>query len=279
MSKNRTIPPLYFLYRHIRHDTNTVFYVGRGQVYLYGNNHDGSIKSCYWRAFATNARNPFWKSIAKKTTYDVEIVLETTDFELVCKKENEFIKLYGRKDLGEGHLANLSDGGDGPINMSQHSIKKLKETAIKKGLYQKLREERQHDFYIYDLSGKFIRYAKNNDECANIVGSHKNTPNKYYREKRSINGFLITRDFCANGIDVSKYIISQRERVNILKYDKEFNLIRQYDTYSEAAELDDASPSSITRGLNTGKLIRGAYWKHGNMFSTIKIKKNDSCLA
>ena len=98
----------YYLYRHIRLDTNEVFYVGIGTK-----NITNYIKTKYYRAFDLRNRNKFWKAITAKTEYEVEIMLESDDYEFIKQKEIEFIALYGRRDLDKGTLVNLTDGGDG----------------------------------------------------------------------------------------------------------------------------------------------------------------------
>lgn len=116
---------LYFLYRHIRLDKNEVFYVGIGKKQKYCN---------YKRAFALDHRNIFWKRIVAKTNYEIEIILESDDYEFIKKKEIEFVALYGRRDLSLGTLVNLTDGGDGTLNWkpSREAInKRIDKSAIK----------------------------------------------------------------------------------------------------------------------------------------------------
>lgn len=93
-----------YLYRHIRHDTNEVFYIGIGGLSKFDN---------YKRAYSTGSRNKHWKSIVRLTSYNVEIMLEHESEIFIKNKEQEFIKLYGRKDLKTGTLVNQTDGGDG----------------------------------------------------------------------------------------------------------------------------------------------------------------------
>ena len=90
------------LYRHIRLDKNEPFYIGIGKEEK--------------RAYQKISRNKYWKHIIDKTDYEVEILFEDLTWEQACEKEKEFIKLYGRKDLGTGSLVNMTDGGDGIIN-------------------------------------------------------------------------------------------------------------------------------------------------------------------
>lgn len=99
----------YYIYRHIRLDTNQVFYIGKGKL----------RKNSYERAYATSRRNQFWHNVVNKNggKYEIEILMEF-DNEVDCdNKEKEFIALYGRADLHKGTLTNLTDGGDGSTNI------------------------------------------------------------------------------------------------------------------------------------------------------------------
>jgi len=104
-----------YVYRHIRLDRNEVFYVGIGSDKYYS------------RAYTKCGRNKLWKNIVNKTEYSVEILFDNIDWELACKKEIEFIKLYGRKDLKNGTLTNMTDGGQGTlgIKVSEENKEKL----------------------------------------------------------------------------------------------------------------------------------------------------------
>jgi hypothetical protein len=112
-----------YVYRHIRLDTNEIFYIGIG-----------SENNDYKRAYTKRNRNKHWRNIVNKTDYEVEIVLDNLTWDEACTKEIEFIKLYGRKDLNEGTLCNLTDGGEGPLGFvhSQESREKLSKSKIGK---------------------------------------------------------------------------------------------------------------------------------------------------
>jgi len=92
-----------YLYRHIRLDKNEPFYIGVGSDEV----------GKYKRAYNIHNRSKFWKNIISKTKYEVEIVLDNITWEEACQKEIEFIKLYGRAELNNGGLVNLTDGGEG----------------------------------------------------------------------------------------------------------------------------------------------------------------------
>ena len=102
----------YYLYRHIRLDTNQPFYIGIGTKFEF---YSKSNKKYYSRAFATSKRGNIWNKIVNKTLYEVEIMLESDDYQFIKQKEIEFIKLYGRKNLGTGCLSNLTNGGEGTL--------------------------------------------------------------------------------------------------------------------------------------------------------------------
>ena len=104
----------YYLYRHIRLDKNIPFYIGIGTKPI--NVKFKSLKREFWRAYSKSHRNKFWKNITNKTKYEIEILYEDNNFEIIKEKEKEFIKLYGRKDLKKGELCNLTDGGEGTVN-------------------------------------------------------------------------------------------------------------------------------------------------------------------
>lgn len=95
-----------YVYRHIRLDKNEPFYIGIGK--------DEGYK--YKRAYEKANRKQYWKNIVIKAGYSIEILMDDISWEFAKQKEKEFIKLYGRVDLGTGSLTNLTDGGDGNVN-------------------------------------------------------------------------------------------------------------------------------------------------------------------
>jgi len=113
-----------YVYRHVRLDKNEVFYIG------IGSDNEGEYK----RAFAKEGRNKYWWNIINKTKYEVEIMLDDLTWEEACAKEIEFVKLYGRIDLNEGTLVNMTDGGDGTLGYKhlQKNINKIKNGNIGK---------------------------------------------------------------------------------------------------------------------------------------------------
>jgi hypothetical protein len=90
-----------YVYRHIRVDKNEPFYIGIGN------------DKHFRRARQKIRRNKIWYDIVNKTEFETEILIDNISWEDACKKEKEFILLYGRIDKKNGILANMTDGGNG----------------------------------------------------------------------------------------------------------------------------------------------------------------------
>jgi hypothetical protein len=88
-----------YVYRHIRLDTNKVFYVGIGN----------DLK--YQRSKSKYNRNKHWHNVVNKTPIRIDILFDEINYEEAKNKEIEFISLYGRRDFGIGTLVNMTGGG------------------------------------------------------------------------------------------------------------------------------------------------------------------------
>lgn len=96
------------VYKHIRLDTNEVFYIGIGTNR---------------RAYEKRDRNRHWNNIVKKAGYSIEITHKNITREEAVSIEKYLIAFYGRADLGLGGLVNMTDGGDGGNNQSEETKK------------------------------------------------------------------------------------------------------------------------------------------------------------
>jgi hypothetical protein len=67
----------------------------------------------------------------------IVILHEHLEWEEACRIEKELIAFYGRKDLGTGILRNLTDGGEGIVNLSEKS----------KGKISKANSGKNHPFF------------------------------------------------------------------------------------------------------------------------------------
>lgn len=148
-----------YVYRHIRLDKNEPFYIGIG------------ITENYLRAYSKKSRNKLWKTIANKSGYEVEVMFDDLSWEEACKKEKEFISLYGRIDTKTGILSNMTDGGDGTIGvkvwnkgkkLSQNHIDNLSKShkgiKLTKESIQKAIETKRNNF---SNKGKIVLNTQN----------------------------------------------------------------------------------------------------------------------
>lgn len=126
----------YYVYGHLRKDTNDIFYIGKG---------------CGKRAWVKSKRNKYWKNIVNKTDFDVVIIekglTEIEAFALEIEKINELKP-----------VANLTSGGEG-ISGYKYKGEKL----------NKHREQVKFHMNRQDVRNKLSKikksYFKNNPEA------------------------------------------------------------------------------------------------------------------
>lgn len=162
-----------YVYRHIRLDKNEPFYIG--------------ISKHKYRPFSEKGRSKYWKRIICKTNYRVDILFDNLTYEQAKEKEIEFIKLYGRKDLNKGCLVNMTDGGEGTLNIivSQEARnlrskngKKRKGIALSKETKRKISESKKGVKQTIQAienrkNGRLLSGYKHSDEVINKIRTTK----------------------------------------------------------------------------------------------------------
>ena len=109
----------HFIYLHTNPITLEIFYVGQGTI------HQGR----YDRAYSYKSRSKWWNAyVNKHGKPDVTIIINNLSKENADLIERLLIETFGRKDLNEGSLVNLTNGGDGSGERSEkykieHSIR------------------------------------------------------------------------------------------------------------------------------------------------------------
>ncbi len=118
---------MFYVYEHIRLDTNQVFYVGKGQGY---------------RLTSTKDRNKHWHNIVNKVGFKAIKVLENEDEELILLAEIERIDQL--RKLGY-KLCNITDGGQGisGLKHSEESKRKMSESRKKIAPHKHTDESKQ----------------------------------------------------------------------------------------------------------------------------------------
>jgi hypothetical protein len=101
------------VYIHKGLDNDEIFYVGIGN----------SEK----RAGSKEKRSKFWRDYVAIHGFTYEILYSDITWEDACKNEIELIKFYGRRDLKNGILVNMTDGGAGGSTMKGKKNPKIAE--------------------------------------------------------------------------------------------------------------------------------------------------------
>jgi hypothetical protein len=161
----------FYIYRHIRPDTNEVFYIGKG-------NNINPKKPLYERMNIVKNRNKIWQSIVSKNNgvFKAQILFECESEKECNKKEIEFIKLYGRKNTNNGTLANLTEGGDGSLGI-----------IIKQETRDKLRERfkgKNHPNYGKKLSEETCKRKSESMKASNKGWKGKKLPKEMVEKIR-----------------------------------------------------------------------------------------------
>lgn len=148
------------VYRHRRLDTNEIFYIGIGKEEK--------------RAYSKHGRNNWWKKIVNKANYQVEIIAKDLNYEDAKELEVLLIQEYGRKDLNNGSLINLTQGGDGVLQWSKESrerqSKKYKDTNISEEIKNKIANTMKEKFKNNpDLAKKVGDFHRGNKYCVGKI--------------------------------------------------------------------------------------------------------------
>ncbi len=232
-----------YVYRHIRLDKNEPFYIGIGET--------------KYRHKAVGARrNIIWNRIVSKTDYDVEVLIDDITWDEACKKEKEFIKLYGRLDNGSGTLANMTDGGEGVVGV-----------VVTEEMREKMRASRMGRI-ISDVTKQRIR------------ASHLGVPHSDERRKNISNA---TKGRAANNrgckMPKSQYesLLRRSEIIQrrVGKYGLDGNFIYEYKSAILAAKQNNLNQGNITNACNK-KIGYGGYsWRYLNGEAEARIEPHD----
>lgn len=147
----------YYVYIHRRKDTNNVFYVGISRM------------KKYVRVKIKAGRNSLWCRIAEKYGYYGEVIHSGLTKEEAIKIEMSLIKSYGRINLKNGCLANLTDGGDGSLECIRSEETRNKLKNYRKG--KKHSEETKQKMAL-SKKGKFKTTEWKNAISKSMIGKN-----------------------------------------------------------------------------------------------------------
>lgn len=262
----------YYVYIHTRTDKNEIFYVGVGTVYK-NCRKSSKLATRFTRAYDKGGRNNFWKNIVSKTNYKIDIIFQSEIVEDVLEREKEYIKLYGRRDIGLGTLVNLTDGGDRETGhiVSQETRNKISNTTKGKfnGKYG-VENANIKKCYMYDLDGNYIKtfdavfQAMEEIGLKNIRRSFKGQRCKngvYYAK-----GYQFTYSYVGEKIDKYEKLSYLNKFYKPIEIFKDGILIEKFSSIKEASLYMggnyDSNRSGITRCLHgSGKTVKGYSFK------------------
>lgn len=166
---------IFYIYCHINPLKNEIFYIGKG----FGN-----------RAYIKRGRSKYWKNITDKYGFIVDILENNLTEKEAYNKEIFYISKIGRKDLGNGSLVNLTNGGDGFEKGTRNSIStefKKGHTPLNKGkAFMNTCKECSKLYQPSIEGGKY--YCSKSCQCKNsdFIEKCKNSISTEEREKRKI---------------------------------------------------------------------------------------------
>ena len=230
---NFVIMDKYFVYRHIRKDKNTIFYIGIGKIRT--DKLATTFKMQHYRAYSKQGRNPIWKKIVAKSDYDVEIIITGISFDEAKNLEIELISKYG-KLKEKGLLANISDGGE---TVHEDLITVLNDPKCSQRVYQ------------YDLQGNFIKEWLSTNQILRDLGYDNSVIRKCLKGKtKSPNisygyqWFLEYKGTKINKSDSGK--ITLHKKVKLSKNGE----ILLFNSREECAKYFNVKSSQITNAIN-----------------------------
>lgn len=217
------------VYQHIRKDTNQIFYIGIGKTIA--------------RSKSKKSRNRYWHHIVDKVGYNVEILHNNIDWDNACELEMDYIKKYGRQDLGTGILVNMTDGGDGSVNVIVTEESRMKLSKAHKG--KSLSNEHREKIGKSNI-GKNVGKKRTEEHKKRMLRSGENHPNFGKPLKKEI-----TIQFSGENCVTSK--LKNEDVLYIrnvyVKYDLEFG----------------SKPLSLKFGVQPRQItdiVRRKIWKH-----------------
>lgn len=220
----------FYIYRHVRPDTNQVFYIGKGS----------NVSTDTYQRVSSKERSIWWKRVVEKNDgkYVKEIIFECDTESEIFEKEKEFIALYGRKDLGLGTLVNMSNGGDGTTGIIITEKQKIDLSIRSSKMVINLETKETYRSAIIAAKENGVNYIQ-------FVGylNHKIT---------NTTAFVYYSDYIKYGEEYCKTIfINQRwERIGSGKAVINIESRKQFKNAKEASIFYNIEPTYLRKKLN-----------------------------
>jgi len=249
------------VYLHKRKDTNEVFYVG--------------ITINEKRPYSKKGRNNHWHNIVKKVGYYVEITHIGLIWDEACSIEKYLISFYGRRDLSQGNLCNMTDGGEGTINPSIEQRQKisLSNKGKKKPEGWALRMKSWLCVPSVINSRKTTKGYKMSDKQKEIL-KNVNIGKKHKKETidkiRESNTGEKNKFYGKNHTEDTKFKMknSHKNMISVIQLDLSDRELNRFVSLQEASRISKVRRASIS------DCIKGIYKKAGGYkWKLLKIEK------
>lgn len=222
----------------------TVFYVGIGNKK---------------RPYVRTDRSVFWNRIVDRYGYNVEILKNNLTWSEACELEMALISYYGRRDLGEGQLVNLTSGGEGAKGAIRSESSKAKQSKSK---------SKKVD--VHSVEGKYIGTYQNTLEAGKATGVHPSLVAQRCRGKyNESKGYVFSYKITSEELDEieRKYLDK-----NMKLTDREIYII------NKDASIENDNDCSIDIYKNNNKVGQETYSYEPMQDSCFKIPKLDAHL-
>jgi len=244
---------VYYVYRHIRLDKNTPFYIGRGTKARVFNTHCQEYKRAYIKTIGVRTKH--WQNIFNISEIQVDILYETTNFEEIKLKETEFIRMYGREDLGLGTLINLSDGGEGISGYVMSETTKAKKSGSN--------NKGSKPVYVYDNLGQFINKFDCISTASKILGCSAQQIGKHIIGKHQ-HAFKNRYFLEYQGESIEPLVIIKPQELQskqVLQMDVNNQVLMKFKSVSEASRILGVSRKKILSLCKGDKYINQTHLK------------------
>jgi hypothetical protein len=257
------------VYTHTRLDNNKVFYVGIG----------GSKN----RAYCKRNRNKHWYHVVNKHGYKVNVTHEDICYEEALSIEKYLISFYGRLDLKEGTLVNMTDGGEGTINVSKEATEKRMNTCKSNGVYEDMCERMRRygsaqdksgvnssvriGVYVYDEYGNYKYYAPTLTQFCNsnntyISFASRRLDNgmpikKHYLFSSDMGPVLKSDQFITNVMSNRSKLSAKKNKVSVLNLVD--NEIYRFDSFNDASIHFGKNRTFVSKRVREGRLCFDNY--------------------
>lgn len=209
------------------------FYIGKGKKNRIKNHlqpkslNDNSIKSNTIRSITKETNElPLHYKVFENLTYE-----EANNIEI------NMIKHFGRINLKNGILSNMTDGGEGFKNMIITDETRLKMSNTAKGTKTYDRNGMSKIVEKYDLNGNFIESYNSLREAAESIGqSFKNISSCCRGKSKTAYGYVWKYAGKSYKPEFKKNE-NKENRKKVYQYDLDGNFLREYNSMCEAENL------------------------------------------